>query len=72
MSRQGALRAARGRSVLQELTDRGVQVRAARRRTVVEEMPEAYRDVSLVAAVVEGAGLASRVARLEPLAVIKG
>jgi len=72
MSRQGALRAARGRSVLQELTDRGVQVRAARRRTVVEEMPEAYRDVSQVAAVVEGAGLASRVARLEPLAVIKG
>ncbi|MFH2009658.1 MAG: RtcB family protein [bacterium] len=72
MSRQGALRAARGRSVLQELTDRGIRVRAARRRTVVEEMPDAYRDVSQVAAVVEGAGLASRVARLEPLAVIKG
>jgi len=40
MIRQGALRAARGHSVLQELTDRGIHVRAARRRTLVEKMPE--------------------------------
>jgi tRNA-splicing ligase RtcB len=72
LSRQAALRAARGRSVLGELTAAGIRVRAARRRTLVEEMPDAYRDVAGVAAVVQGAGLAALVARLEPLAVVKG
>jgi tRNA-splicing ligase RtcB len=58
--------------VLGELNERGIHVRAARRRTLVEEMPDAYRDVSIVADIVDGAGIAGRVARLEPLAVIKG
>ncbi|MDY0002681.1 MAG: RtcB family protein [Polyangia bacterium] len=72
LSRQGALRAARGRQVISELEARGVVVRAARRATLMEEMPEAYRDVSEVVEVVVGAGLATRVARLEPAAVLKG
>jgi tRNA-splicing ligase RtcB len=72
LSRQAAKRTARGRSILQELGRRGIVVRAASRRTVAEEMPEAYRNVSDVVDVVQGAGLAEPVARLEPLAVIKG
>jgi tRNA-splicing ligase RtcB len=35
-------------------------------------MPEAYKDVADVVEVVHRAGLARRVARLEPLGVIKG
>jgi len=37
-----------------------------------EEAPEAYKDVSAVVEVVHGAGLARKVARLRPLAVMKG
>ncbi|MEU3445684.1 RtcB family protein [Streptomyces thermolilacinus] len=35
-------------------------------------MPEAYKDVAEVVAASEGAGLCRRVARLEPLGVVKG
>jgi tRNA-splicing ligase RtcB len=40
--------------------------------TVREEIPEAYKDVSRVVDVVEKAGISRKVARLRPLAVIKG
>jgi tRNA-splicing ligase RtcB len=38
----------------------------------MEEMPEAYKDVSRVVEVVHGAGIASKVAKMRPLCVIKG
>ena len=72
MSRTAAKRAARGRSLVRELADRGVTVRSAGMATIAEEMPEAYKDVSEVVDVVHDAGLARRVARLVPLGVIKG
>jgi len=37
-----------------------------------EEAPESYKDVDLVVDVVERAGLCRKVARLTPLAVVKG
>jgi tRNA-splicing ligase RtcB len=58
--------------VLAELDRAGVIVRADGLDTVVEELPEAYKDVAEVVRAVEGAGLARIVARLRPLAVIKG
>ncbi len=39
---------------------------------LVEEAPEAYKDIDEVIGVVQQAGIAGRVARLKPLAVIKG
>ena len=42
------------------------------RSGVAEEQPMAYKDVNDVVRVVDGAGLARRVARLKPLGVIKG
>jgi tRNA-splicing ligase RtcB (3'-phosphate/5'-hydroxy nucleic acid ligase) len=39
---------------------------------LAEEMSEAYKDVSEVVAVMDRAGISSKVARLVPLAVIKG
>ncbi|MBI5070178.1 MAG: RtcB family protein [Deltaproteobacteria bacterium] len=72
LSRHQALRAARGRSVGRELREQGVEVLSRDHRTLAEEMPEAYRDVSRVVAVVAAAGLATLVARLRPLAVVKG
>jgi tRNA-splicing ligase RtcB len=72
LSRKAALRAARERPIFAELRERGVWVRSDSKRTVAEEIPEAYKDVAEVVAVMHGAGIATKVARLHPLAVIKG
>lgn len=72
MSRSAAKRSVRGRSLIDEMRDRGVHVMAAGMATVAEEMPEAYKDVADVVNVVHGAGIAVRVAQLRPLGVIKG
>jgi tRNA-splicing ligase RtcB len=72
MSRSEAKRSVRGRSLIKEMRDRGVEVMAAGMATVAEEMPEAYKDVANVVDVVHGAGVATRVARLRPIGVIKG
>ncbi len=72
LSRRAARRAARGRSIAKELESQGVMVMARGRATLMEEMPEAYKDVSRVVKVVEGAGLARVVCRFRPLCVVKG
>ncbi|MDP3938350.1 MAG: RtcB family protein [Deltaproteobacteria bacterium] len=72
MSRNEARRVARGRELVREFEERGIFLRGAGRATLVEEIPEAYKDVTEVVDVVEGAGLARKVAELRPLAVIKG
>jgi len=72
MSRHAAKKAARGHDLLGELARRGVVVRAAGGSTVAEEMPEAYKDVADVVAVVQQAGIGHPVARLKPMAVVKG
>jgi tRNA-splicing ligase RtcB len=72
MSRHQAKKAARGRSIIQELAAQGIVVRGAGRGTIDEELSEAYKDVSGVVDVVHGAGIAKKVARLKPLGVIKG
>jgi tRNA-splicing ligase RtcB (3'-phosphate/5'-hydroxy nucleic acid ligase) len=72
MSRQAAIKAARGRSVIREMEDRGIFVQGAGRGTIVEEISEAYKDVAQVVEVIHQAGIARKVARLRPLGVIKG
>jgi tRNA-splicing ligase RtcB len=72
MSRRAATRRFRGRDLIGELRRRGVLVMAKDRGTVAEEMSEAYKDVSEVVEVMHRAGLSLKVARLRPLAVIKG
>ncbi len=67
-----AKKAARGRSIADELRAAGVIVRSEGAATLAEEIPEAYKDVSEVVEVVHEAGLAAKVARLRPLGVIKG
>jgi tRNA-splicing ligase RtcB len=72
LSRNEAKRRAKGRSIEKELAALGIVIRAASRATVVEEMPEAYKDVEAVVDVVHHAGIARKVARLRPRAVVKG
>jgi tRNA-splicing ligase RtcB len=72
LSRTAAVKAARGRRIGDELRERGVLARATGRDALAEEMPEAYKDVADVVDVVHRFGISTRVARLKPLAVIKG
>jgi tRNA-splicing ligase RtcB len=72
MSRSAARKAAGSRRIADELASIGIVLRATGKRTVLEEIPEAYKDVAEVVDAVDGAGLAGRVARLRPLAVVKG
>jgi tRNA-splicing ligase RtcB len=72
MSRHAAKRQWKGRSVLDDLARRGILVRSPSLRGVAEEAPGAYKDVSAVVDAADSAGLARKVARLEPLICIKG
>ncbi len=72
MSRNQAIKAARGRSITQEMENRGIYVRAASKGTLAEEMPEAYKDVARVVNVVHRAGISKLVAKIVPLGAIKG
>lgn len=72
MSRSAAIRAAKGRSIADELLKRGVIARARGRTGLAEEQPEAYKDVNEVVSVVHNAGISKKVVRLRPVGVIKG
>ena len=72
MSRTEALKRTGAKDLLRSLAKRGVSVMAENLHTLGEEAPEAYKDVSHVVDVVQGAGLSLKVARLRPVAVIKG
>ncbi|MBI4505486.1 MAG: RtcB family protein, partial [Chloroflexi bacterium] len=72
MSRHQALRQWRGREIVDELAKGGVLIRTRSLRGAAEEAPGAYKDVDLVAAATEQAGLARRVALLRPKVCVKG
>ncbi len=72
MSRHQAMKNWSGRAVVDELAARGILIRSPSQRGVAEEAPGAYKDVSEVVDAAEAAGLAKKVARLEPLVCIKG
>ena len=72
MSRHQALRNWNGGQVVDELAGRGILIRSPSSRGVAEEAPGAYKDVSAVVDSADHAGLARKVARLEPIVCIKG
>jgi tRNA-splicing ligase RtcB len=72
MSRSRAKHEVRGDALKQELQARGIQIRAGSLSGLAEEAPQAYKDVDAVVETVSAAGIAKKVARLRPVAVIKG
>jgi tRNA-splicing ligase RtcB len=72
MSRMQAKRTWRGGALIDELGSHGVVIKAHSASGVAEEAPGAYKDVEEVARVAEEAGLSRRVARLRPVACVKG
>jgi tRNA-splicing ligase RtcB len=72
MSRSKARKAVRGENLRRELEKDGIHVRVGSLSGLAEEAPQAYKDVDEVVETVVGAGIARKVARLRPVAVIKG
>jgi tRNA-splicing ligase RtcB len=72
MSRAAAKRSYTAQEVQKRLEVRGIYIKALTKEGVVEETPEAYKDVDAVADVSHKVGIATKVARLVPIGVIKG
>ena len=72
MSRSKAKKEVEGNQLRRELENKGIKVRAGSLPGLAEEAPAAYKDVDLVVETVSEAGIAKKVARLRPVAVIKG
>lgn len=72
MSRHQATRQWHGSDLVRELATQGILIRSPSLRGVAEEAPGAYKDVSAVVDASDHAGLARKVAKLKPLACVKG
>ncbi|MGR9053226.1 MAG: RtcB family protein [Gammaproteobacteria bacterium] len=72
MSRRQAGKQWQGKTLVEQLAAQGVVIRSPSLRGVAEEAPAAYKDVGAVVDAADNAGLARKVARLEPVVCIKG
>ena len=72
MSRSKARRSFTEDNVKKSLNDKGIFIKALTRDGVVEETPQAYKDVDAVVNVSHELGIATKVAKLVPIGVIKG
>ncbi|MFP4587291.1 MAG: RtcB family protein [Desulfohalobiaceae bacterium] len=72
MSRRQALKKYKSQGVLNDLAQQGILIRAASKKGAAEEAPAAYKDVNQVVQSTHDAGLARKIAKLAPLACIKG
>jgi tRNA-splicing ligase RtcB len=72
MSRAQATKMSKGRAVHRDMAERGIIVMASGRGTLREEIPEAYKNLDEVVAVVHRAGISKKVAKLRALGCIKG
>ncbi len=72
MSRKAAKQTVSGHELRVRLAKQGIYIKCESDRGLAEEGPHAYKDVDIVVKTCEKAGLAKRVAKLKPLAVIKG
>jgi len=72
MSRIKAKQSVKGNELREQLEAKGIIIRCDSQTGLSEEAPVAYKDIDNVVSVIENAKIARRVARLRPLAVIKG
>jgi len=72
MSRHNAMQKKSGEQVKQELEAKGEVVKALSIKGLAEEMPEAYKDIDEVVKSIQLAGIGRIVAKMRPLAVMKG
>jgi tRNA-splicing ligase RtcB len=71
-SRQAAMKALKGVDLMAALKESGITVRVVSKRLLAEEASSAYKDVEDVVGICHRAGISRTVAKMRPLAVIKG
>ncbi len=72
MSRTKAMKTISGKEVIKKLSQKGVIVKCWSLKGIAQEAPQAYKNIEEVVQVVHNANLAKKVAKMVPLAVIKG
>ena len=72
LSRTQARKNINSKELLNELKQKGIQIHARTENVLSEEAPDAYKDVDEIIKMTSEAGLATPVARLVPMIVIKG
>ena len=72
LSRSQAKKQIDGKALKRDLELRGIRIHANTPNIISEEAPQAYKDVDEVIQLSNSAGLAKPIARMMPLAVIKG
>ena len=72
MSRTQAKNLWQGKALVRSLGEQGILIKAHSPQGVAEEAPGSYKDVEEVCRVAEACGLSRRVARVRPIACIKG
>lgn len=58
--------------ILEQLAAKGISIQAKGKKSILEEAPGAYKNINVVVETCVAAGIATKVARLKPIAVIKG
>ena len=71
-SRHQSIKTTDFNKLMQELSSKDILIKAAGKRAILEEAPSAYKDIDEVVKVVDEAGLAKKICRMRPIAVIKG
>jgi len=72
MSRHQALREFRGENIKRELAGKDIEVKSGSWKSIAEEAPGVYKDIDEVVRVSHEVGIGNLVARLKPIAVMKG
>jgi len=72
MSRNKAISTLNGEKIKKQLEEKNILIEAGSVKGIAEEAPQVYKDIEEVAKVSDKLGIAKKVARLVPLAVIKG
>jgi tRNA-splicing ligase RtcB len=72
MSRSKAKKTLDYNSLKAKLDEYGVIVRAGSAKGLLEEAPEAYKDIETVVDVIVNAQISNKIAKLKPVAIIKG
>ncbi|WP_305070095.1 RtcB family protein [Flaviramulus sp. BrNp1-15] len=72
LSRTAAKKQVNAPALKEKLKERGIHIEAGSFKGIAEEAPIAYKDVNLVVETVHASGVAKKVAKLKPVAVVKG
>ena len=72
LSRTAAKKQVNAPVLKEQLKDEGIYIQAGSFRGIAEEAPIAYKDVNEVVNTVDSSGIVNKVAKLRPLAVVKG